>query len=136
MSRLDQYSVTVSLDGANLGTFDKMTGGTADSEDAKYRPGAMGDEIALGGPATTENVTVTRRYLLERDHALFVTLRNARGRGRVVVRRQPLDADRNPYGDPAVFTGILKAVKAPEPDSMSGDAAMLELEVSTDGAIG
>jgi hypothetical protein len=49
MSRLDQYNVTVSLDGTPLGTFDKMTGGEIDSEETKYKPGGMAPQVSLGG---------------------------------------------------------------------------------------
>lgn len=134
--RSSQYSVTVSLDGSPLGVFDKFEGGEGDSEETKYRPGAMGAEESLGGQQTRANFTVGRRYRLDRDHAKFPSIDSKRGKGRVVASKQPLDTDGNPYGKPLVYTGTLKGVTAPDHDSMSDDAAMLELEVTANGDLG
>jgi hypothetical protein len=133
MSRLNQYDIRVSLDGVALGTFDKMSGGGYDSEETKYKPGGMAPEISLGGSRTVGNVTVSRLFRLERDLALVPTLKAAVGVGQVTVTRQSLDRNRNPYGSPDVYTGILKAFNPPEPDSESNDAALFEMEITPNG---
>lgn len=136
MSRLDQYDVSVSIDGTNYGTFDKMTGGDIDSEELKYKPGAMQTEISLGGPVTVANVTVSRLYVLNRDHGFLPTWKAAVGKGVVVVRKQPLDINKTPFGNPVVYTGTLKSLKLPEPDSEgAGTAAQVELEITTTGLV-
>lgn len=136
MSRLDQYDVSISVNGTNLGTWDKMSGGAIDSEELKYKPGAMATEISLGGPITVGNVTVSRLYDLQRDHPLVPTLKGAVGKGVVVVRKQPLDLNRSPFGNPIVYTGTLKTLTLPEPDSEgSGSPAMVELEISSAGIV-
>lgn len=136
MSRLDQYNVTVKVGTTNLGTFDKMTGGEIDSEELKYKPGAMQTEISLGGPVTVGNINVSRLYDLNRDHGLVPTIKAAVGKGSVVVTKQPLDINKTPFGSPIVYTGTLKQLKLPEPDSEgSGTAALIELEITSTGLV-
>jgi hypothetical protein len=134
-TRQDQYNVTVSVNGTNYGTFDKMTGGDVDSEETKYNPGAMGASISLGGRRTVTNVTVQRLYDLQRDHHLVPNLLAIAGKADMVVAKQPLDADGNAFGAPIVYTGKLKMVQLPEHDSESNSAAMLSLEMSSAGTV-
>lgn len=136
MSLENQYSVTVRVGAINLGVFDRFSGGEVDSEETKYSPGAMGPQVSLGGKTTVGNVTVSRLYELARDHAVSKDLIAAVGKSEVTVTKQPLDADRNPYGAPHVYTGKLKSVSFPDHNSESSDPGMLELEVSSAGAIG
>ena len=141
-SREDQYNVTVAIDAPdpknniNLGTFDKMSGGDQDSEETKYRPGNMGDEISLGGNRMVSNITVSRIYDLARDHNDVKKILALVGVGNVTVTKQPLDVGKNPFGSPIVYTGTLKSVKLPDHDSTSSSPGMLELEISAAGTIG
>lgn len=135
MSREDQYNVTVSVTIAgttrDLGTFDGFSGGEIDSEEAKFWPGALGDQIALGGRRSVSNFTVRRLYDLARDHGLMGWLIGGVGKAKVVAHKQPLDVDKNPYGKPLVYTGTLKQLSPPDHDSGSNDAAQYSLEVSS-----
>lgn len=133
-----QFLITASAeDVGNLGTFDSMSGGETDSTDTKHHPGGMGPEEALGGPASTANVVISRNFRRDRDMPLRKQLRNKIGHKRLRVKRQPLDSDGHAFGEPEVFTGILKRVNPiDEVDSDSGDAAMFELELSTDQLVG
>jgi hypothetical protein len=143
MSRKDQYNVTVSVtrDGTtrNLGTFDKLTGGDVDSDDVKYRPGNMADQISLGSYRTVNNITASRLLDLKRDLAgspgNLAWLMNGVGSADVVVTKQSLDVNKNPFGSPIVYRGKLKAVTPPEVDSESTDAALFEIEITTDGTL-
>jgi len=136
MSRQDQYNVTVSVAGTNLGTFDKMSGGDFDSEETKYKPGAMAPQISLGGSQTVTNITVSRLYVLERDHPLIPWLKAQVGRGVVVVSKQPMDINEHPFGSPIVYQGILKKVVPPPADSgATSTPALIEFEVSTGGTV-
>lgn len=130
MSREDQYSVTVSLDGVSLGIFDKMSGGDIDSEETKYKQGAMQGEIVIGGSRTVTNITLSRLYDFDVDNANKSTLIAAVGRGDVVVTKQPLDVDGNTYGTSTVYNGKLKQVTFPDHDSNSSAAGIIEFEVS------
>lgn len=137
-TRTDQYSVSVAiadLNPPNLGVFDKMTGGAIDTEETKYKPGAMGASISLGGTKTVANVVVERLYDLQRDHHLMAALIAAAGKSDMTVTKQPLDADGNAFGAPLVYTGKLKTVTPPEHDSEANTAAMLSLELSTGSSV-
>lgn len=136
MSRTDQYSVSVALDGRDLGIWDKLTGGDLDSNETKYKPGAMGAGISLGGTQMVPDVVVSRLYVLDRDHAQNPMIRARVGKGRVTVTKQPLDVDGNVYGRPLVYTGRLKTLNFPDADSEGNAAALVALTVGTDDNIG
>lgn len=138
-TRADTYSINVQITHprtGNLidyGTWDKMSGGEVDSDDNKYKPGAMGPPVSLGGPKTVGNVTVSRLYRLGRDHDGVQQLIDAAGKSRMVVTKQPLDLDGNAYGRPIVYKGVMKRVTPPDVDSESSDAGIIELEMTVDG---
>ena len=136
MSREDQYSVTVAIDGEDFGVWDKLEGFEVDSEELKYKPGGMAPHVSLGGSSTVENGTVSRLYDLARDHQVVHAMMSKVGKAIAVVTKQPLDIDGNAFGRPIVYSGKLKRVSPPNADSESNDAAMLEIEVSPAGAIG
>lgn len=136
-SRQDQYAVHVIVDGVGTGTWDKMSGGAATSEEKKYKPGGMAPSVSLGGTSSVDNVTVSRMYDYDRDHnGLVRTLLAGVGKVKVKVTKQPLDADGVPFGDPLVYRGTLLSCTPPEVDSESNDPGMLEIEISTAGTIG
>ena len=137
MSRQDQYDVTVTIDGLGaLGTFDTFKGGEVDSDEQKYRPGGMADPVSLGGAVTMGNVTISRNYVLERDHPIIHTLLSLTGKAGITVSKQPLDVNRVPYGRPLVYKGKVKTVTPPEHDSTSSDPGMLEIEFVPTGTVG
>lgn len=129
-SRQDLFSIGVVIDGRDLKIFDKLSGGNADSDEIRYRPGGTPVQVSLGGSQTVENITVSRIYDLDRDNPLIGWLYARRGKAKAVVTVQPLDRDFNAFGSPTVYTGTLKAVQHPDVDSESSDAAMLALEVT------
>jgi len=130
MSRVDQYNVTVSIDGVSYGTWDHLTGGDIDSVETKYAPGGMAPQVSLGGKQEVANVTLERLYDLTRDHTTVPTLRSKVGKGAVTVSKQPLDVDGNAFGSPIVYKGKLKKLGLPDANSESSEAAKIQLEVS------
>lgn len=136
MSRQDQRLVTVILDPddtarkTDLGTWDNLTGGNADSEESIYYPGGMGARLSLGGRRTIENITISRYYKIGRDPELLPKLLDRRGRGILDVTDQPLDVDGNIYGTALVYRCTLKAVNPPDAASESTDVAMIEIEAT------
>lgn len=134
-ARQDMASVTVTVtkgsETRKLGVFDKRGGGALDSEESKYRPGNMGDQVSLGGYRTVENVTVERLYVASRDQELIRWLWGAIGCSDAVVQEQDLDCNRNAWGQPKVWRGIVKAVTPTERDSDSADPGLFTIEIST-----
>lgn len=135
MSRQDQYATTATIDGEDFGVFDKFDGGEVDTDELSYKPGAMAPKISLGGIPTVGQVTISRLYVLERDHLKVHSLIAKVGKADVVVKKQPLDVDKNAFGRPLVYTGKLKRVQPPPADSESTDAALIEIEVTPGGTV-
>lgn len=141
MSRQDQYNVTVTVSyydrdrggvtSKDLGTFDGMSGGEIDSEETKFWPGGMGQQISLGGRKSVSNVTVSRLYDLSRDHPNMGWIAKGVGYGNVIVTKTSLDVYGRSVPDPLIYRGTLKQLTPPEHDSESSDAAMWEIEVSS-----
>lgn len=132
--REDQFQVTMTLDGRGTGVWDVVDGGDVGSESTKYRPGGLGGEVSLGGPQTSENITLRRAFDPVRDGALYSTLRARRGKGSVVVTQQPLDRDGNATGSPIVDSGTVERVGRPQHDSNANGVAMIEVEISVTGS--
>lgn len=128
--REDQYRASVKIDDTDYGTWDRVSGGEKDSEEAKFHPGGMAPAVSLGGIATVGNVTVGRLFDATAQGWIH-TLMDKVGVGKVTVTKQPLDVNKNPYGKPLVYTGMLKQVTPPDHDSESSDASILEIEVSS-----
>jgi hypothetical protein len=136
-SREDQFACTVKVDGlGELGVFDKMTGGEVDSDEQKYRPGAMAAPVSLGGAVTMGNVIVERNVELDRDWDSMHQLMALAGIGNIEARKQPLDEFKVPYGRPLVYSGKIKTVTPPDHDSTSSDPAMLQIEFVPTGTVG
>lgn len=136
MSREDQYNVTVSVTRIgqpvrDFGTFDTFDGGDVDSEETKYHPGGLADQVSLGGRRTVNNVTVGRLFTLDRDLQHMGWLFDGVGKADVVVTKQSIDVDGNASGAPLVYSGKLKSVTPPSHDSESSDAARWEMEISS-----
>lgn len=138
--RVDQWSISVAVDGSPIpGVWDKMTGGEMDSEETKYKPGGMQALVSLGGSQTPGNVVVSRVYQFSRDNDLCKALMNKAGRVNATVTKSPMDRDGHVYQNAAaalVYTGVLKRVTPPEPDSVGTGEARVEIEISTGGLIG
>jgi hypothetical protein len=119
-----------------LGTFDTWEGGGVTAENTKHRRGNMGPQVAIGGPVTIEDLTVTRDYDLARDNPNAHWLSDAVGRATVVAVKNYLDTDGVAFGDPIIIRGILIGYTEPPGDSDSSDIAMVELVINPDGAVG
>ena len=130
MSRQDQRSVNVVIDGQFTGVWDAKSGGMTDSEETTFRPGAMAERIALGGAQTIENLTCSRLFNLSRDLPRIKSWMHRAGKADVTVVEIFLDADGNAFGNPITYVGKLKSVSPPEHDSESSDAAKVEIEVT------
>lgn len=134
IAREDMFEVSITVDGRDLGVWEKRSGGAGDSEDTKVRRGGLRGQASIGGPQTRENITAKKLFDLKADAvALYLWLDARRGKGDVTVNNQPLDRDGNSFGDGWTNTGILKQVTPPDVDADSNDAAYLEIEIGSDG---
>jgi hypothetical protein len=138
MSLENQRLVTVTIDWpglGKLGVFEVRTGGNATSENTDYAPGGMAPRRQLGGQQTTEDVTVNRVLIRERDRPLIGALMASRGVADMHVSDSLLDRSKNPYGKPVTWHGIVGEVHYPDADSGSNDPARLEIVMNAHGGI-
>lgn len=140
MARKNQFLGTVKVDWPGLGdlnTWDNVTGGSRSSDPNPYRPGGMGSERQLGGTPKWTSLVLQRLYTSDRDALIYKTLLAAVGRARGHYTETPLNADGVPFpGAPSVtYNGTLVRVNRPDRDSMSDDAALIEIEIAVDGEV-
>jgi hypothetical protein len=136
-------SVTYLGETRDLGVFDTWEGAHVTADNTKHRRGAMGTQVAIGGPVTIDDLTVTRDFDLARDNVGSKGrkgnghwLSSAVGRGKVVATKHYLDSDGDGFGTPVVITGVLIGYNEPNSDSDSSDVAMMELVINPDGEVG
>lgn len=129
-------SVTFKNETKDLGTWDTWEGMGVTAENTKHRRGNMGQQVAIGGPKTIEDLTVGRDYDLARDNQNAHWLAGAVGQATAVATKKYLDANGDAYGKPIVITGILIGYNEPGSDSDSADIAMVELVINPNGDVG
>lgn len=142
MAREDLFKVTAKMTKSDntivdMGSWDGFEGGEVDSEEAKYTPGDnQGREVSLGGKRTVGNFTIKKIIgRTSSDHADMKTWQDNVGKATVTVIKQPLDATFTAFGSASTYSGILKTVTPPNFDSNSSDAAIVELEISSNGTV-
>lgn len=137
-TREDTHVLTLTVNrGAPVGSlktgvWDKKEGGEIDSDENKYKPGAMAAEISLGGTKSVGNVTFSRYYDWQRDDYMIMWLKNGVGFARGALGIQMLDINGHPRGALMTYGGTLKTVNPPELDSTSNDPAMWSCEFTCD----
>lgn len=131
-TREDTWQVSLHLSGQDEGIWDQKEGGESDSEELKYPPGGMVDEISMGGRKTYGNVTISRYCDWGRDWPKMATWMAMAGSARGTIGQQAMDIYKNPQGKPLVYSGTLKTVTPPEPDSTGSDEARVEMEFTID----
>lgn len=129
--RADTWLVVLNVGGVDFGKWDTFTGGETDSEEAKFRPGGMDQELSLGGRQTLGNVTMSRHHD-DWMRGQVKWLRQQCGRTRITIGRVPLDYYGFQLGPVEWLGGTLKRCTPPEHDSMGGDASMVEVECTID----
>jgi hypothetical protein len=136
-ARTDTWLNTVTVDGNPIGTWDALKGGDNDSTVTNYRPGGMAATKVVGGQTTVSPVTLDKSLEMETDWAIMSNLLRASvGVSQVVVSRQLLDQNKNPYGAPLIYTGILKQVLPGDTDSMKADPQIWSIVMVPAGNIG
>lgn len=134
MSLTRNALVTVTVENVNLGIWTSKSGGQTEADGQKTRLGGMSNEVALGGPASTENVTVAKLYdtFMQSKRKW---LRSLVGTGSMSVSVTPLGNNKQPSSDTDTWTGILNRVTLPDADDNSNDVAFIELELLTNQSV-
>lgn len=125
--------VTVVVDGESLGTWITTTEINTTADGQKIRLGGMSDETAFGGPASTDNPTVTR---------LFDTYMQSKAKAlrKKVGLAVPMSVTYNALDNSKKVTysetvsGVLNGVKTPPADDNSSEFGYIELELLADQA--
>jgi hypothetical protein len=126
MSNANQFLVTVSgIDGF----FATKSGGSASVQVTKDFDGGSDIPALSNSRKTYNDLTVGRRYDIDRDADAVIAARAAIGKDRTVTV-QPCDADYNPTGPKTVYQGRLQAVNEPDFDANSQQPARFGLVIS------
>jgi hypothetical protein len=126
------WHLTVGPELTDLGYWAEKEGGGVDSEDSIYAD--WDGDIVLGGKRTRDDVTLRKAYR-EAVHKVYRWLDARAGDGNLgkcTITGTPVSDDGVSWGDPIVYTGVLKSVKPPDSSKGSSDAAKIELVIKTD----
>jgi hypothetical protein len=125
--RADMAKITVSVDSQQVGPdmWATFSGGGLDTDDQKTRPGGMQNQVAIGGPTSRDDITVTTQFTdLVASVAKALELRTGRGSLTVAVTYKDPDGN-NVSAHGFTRTGIVKSVQIPNVDVNTGDVAFL-----------
>lgn len=126
-----EFLVTVS---GIEGYWAKKDGGATSADSSKVWDGGSLRPTVLTSPATSDDVTVTRPFRVDRDAGLLSRLKRVAGRSSHTVTVTPTDRDLVPSGPPEVFVGVLTKVTGPQVDASSGDGSTIELVFAIEDA--
>ena len=126
---MQQWLISVTVDGQQLGIFDKKTGGDVQAKGNKHRPGGMGPERSYVSLPVYSDLKVNRVYERTRDHELVRTLIGKAGIVNASISEQPLDANGVVFGAPLIYTGRFLGVNQGDADSTSENPRMFELDI-------
>ncbi len=133
--RENQADIRLTVDGVSFfGSWATYSGGDLTAAEAKTRPGAMGKEVSIGGPASRGDITITIQWD-EIILASFNDLESRVGSGDAKVSVNWLD--RKGVAIPgALFakTGTLKSVSDPNYDTNGNAVGMLTAVIGADEA--
>ena len=126
--RADMADISVKLDGVAIGPnpgWATYEGGEREADDQKTRPGGMADQVAIGGPTSRNDVTVTTQFT-DAVAAIAKQIEKRSGRGTFEVSVTYLNMNGDPVAAHSfIRTGIVKSVSIPNIDVNTGDVAFL-----------
>jgi hypothetical protein len=139
--RQDQADIDVSI-GPDAGSmrpygdaWATVEGGNLSAEDSKTRPGAMGAEVSIGGPASRDDVTCTIQ-MSDVVIGWHKSLEAMVGWGRVKVSYRFLRNKQSGYSTTHTVLGTLKSAFLPDMDSGGAEQAFYTIVVSCDEIAG
>jgi hypothetical protein len=124
--RADMADIRVALDGVEQGgMWATYEGGALEADDQKTRPGGMERQVAIGGPTSRADVTVTTQFT-DGIAAIAKHFEDRSGRGTLDIKVTYMDMDGHPVsGHRFTRSGIVKSVQIPDVDVNSGEVAFL-----------
>jgi len=131
--RADMADIRVKLDGRPVGgMWATLEGGGLEADDQKTRPGGMTRQVAIGGPTSRNDITVTTQFT-DAIAGLAKTFEGRSGRGTLEVSVTYLNINGSAdTGFSFTRKGIVKSVQIPNVDVNTGDVAFLEVVGSMD----
>jgi hypothetical protein len=129
MSTSDHNLVSLNIvfpGGIPGGDWETITGREMTAEGDKYRPGPGQNAVAMGGPISYSDITITRTYL-DDQVATVKLLRQVGSKATGTITETPLDQDYAPFGDKTTWQVRLQGVKVSDTDINSGAKRTLEL---------
>ena len=127
--REDMADIRVTLDGIPYGdSWATAEGGNLEADNSKTRPGGMGRQQDVGGPAERDDATIGTQFT-DQVAGWVRTFENRVGVGGIKIAVTYLNAERAPIGPSFTRLGILKGVNRPDHDPDSSDPGMLEIVV-------
>jgi hypothetical protein len=131
--REDMADIRVSVDGVPYGdSWYSAEGANLEADDSHTRPGGMGYEVSLGGPASRDDYTIETQ-LTDVVMGWHKTLEQKVGESAPAkVGITFLNRLRQPVGASHTVVGTLKSARLPDMDTGGNDAAMYQIIVSCD----
>ena len=130
--REDMADIRVSVEGAPLGdAWATADGGGLEADASKTRPGGMGREVSIGGPASRDDLTVTIQFtdVVATWHAWLESLV---GNGRMKVSVTWLNGQRIPTGPSYTRVGTVKSCAQPDADAGGSEQGYYTLVMDCD----
>jgi hypothetical protein len=126
--------IAVSLAGVTFPTVKSWAtfqGGDKSAATSQLLPGGLIASVAMPGPPTRTNVTVTLPYSME-IHAILTDIEAAVNHA-MTASYTPTDVDGNPNDETITRTGLLKEPQIPTWDAKSGEPVFLGLVMEVNG---
>jgi len=134
--RSDQAQILVEIKGVTLDkeSWSVMEGGDNTAEEAQTFPGGMKPLVALGGFPKRSKITVSRPWQ-DTLVTAYKQIDPLVGKAVVTVSYQVLNSNKEPFGEPINYEGILDSVTRPNYKAGTSEEAMLVITVSPNGEI-
>jgi hypothetical protein len=136
--RSDQVAIHVSVAGVSLDSevWDMLEGGDVTAEELVVFPGAMQEQIPLGGVAKRAPITVERLWSEAMTGVKKALDRAVVVAAAVTVSYTVLGPEQASTGYVETYTGVLTGCTRPNYKAGTSEEAKLQLKVSPNGAVG
>jgi|ERR1700683_619735 len=135
--RSDQVSIHVSIAGLSLDaeSWDMVEGGDIAAEEVIVFPGAMQEQIALGGISKRSPITVERLWSEAMVTAYKAMERSVVIAAAVTASYTLLGPEQASTGNVFTYTGVAAGVMRPNYKSGASEEVRLQLKISPNGPI-